>query len=926
MPAAAATEWRPTPPEHAGTGKGFSQCLMCKQAPALPTGELCPPCLREFDGLSEKPCLAVLRFDMAQRAALLAEQRTEEQRLSELKMLLSSRSRFMLRNSDDDELLPISSSALRATARREVGQPANVAAKVRVHRSPRGTVRHKLEGLASSEAKHEAARAAMERRRRIRRGEAVSSEEEEEEEEEEEQPQPRRSVHRGASGQRGDGTATRQVPKHAIAQQKQRKRCQLSFCMGMHQRLGRSSPVFLLPAFLVKRIVSMMDDVLLDLGMLKEHSLLSPMGPSKAARGAVTALAADPGTSRLFTGGADGSIVVWDCGTGEQLQVLRGHSHAIQTMLIMMNQAKDAAPSSGRTSRDSARSEKPRGGEPGSSPSSPEGGHDEAEEATDEDLTHRMSMLQLRFPEQSLASLGRLLRYHRGDTNQATAYVEAHAEGNGVRETPCVAAASSSPAGASSSHVPQQQKQQQPFTPRRGRAAALKHSPKKQLAAGSTSASGRRGGGFLVSGCAQGAVVWSLERGLPIRQHLHHISGTFGPVDEIAALGGGGSLPLLVCGGKRGEVHLWDLDAEPTGCTGLRHSMRGHRAPITALVLPDQAAGGTSLLSQASAHAGAASSTRTAAGLGEGLLWCVSGCEDGTIRRWDLVRGATTHILEGHDSPVSSLALAPVRRSTQQGASASSAAASNAAVSGGGAGGLGLGFWRLFSGGDANDGCIRCWDTYECFSSATEPKNTSYRYDQGGGRTLSTAQATAEGSSRAFGHKLDVHSGVLSMIWVAPGLVGEPSGGGGASGGGGGDGSFEETDYAGWLCCTLANQSIFALRGTDCTSRGKISLGSGLGGGSSSSKKNLPSTAPPASSLVGIFSRAVANSRSRARASIVDVSAVVALPVPLLPPQRRKQGGGGGGGGSRMASAAKKKAVMVVCAVGDTMRVFTTAE
>ena len=80
MPAAAATEWRPTPPEHAGTGKGFSQCLMCKQAPTLPTGELCPPCLREFDGLSEKPCLAVLRFDMAQRAALLAEQRTEEQR------------------------------------------------------------------------------------------------------------------------------------------------------------------------------------------------------------------------------------------------------------------------------------------------------------------------------------------------------------------------------------------------------------------------------------------------------------------------------------------------------------------------------------------------------------------------------------------------------------------------------------------------------------------------------------------------------------------------------------------------------------------------------------------------------------------------------------------------------------------------------
>ena len=77
-------------------------------------------------------------------------------------------------SSEQDEALPVSTGALRATARREIAQPTSVpVAKVKTlkaHRSPRGTVKHRLEGLANSEAKHEAARAAMERRRRIRRG------------------------------------------------------------------------------------------------------------------------------------------------------------------------------------------------------------------------------------------------------------------------------------------------------------------------------------------------------------------------------------------------------------------------------------------------------------------------------------------------------------------------------------------------------------------------------------------------------------------------------------------------------------------------------------------------------------------------------------------------------------------------------------
>ncbi len=831
---------------------------MCKSSLALPAAELCAPCQREFEGLSEKPCLAVLRFDMAQRAALQAQQRTEDERLSELKTLFSSRSRFVRR--EEDEILPISSGELRASARREVGQNASVAGKVKIHRSPRGTVRHKLEALASSEAKHAAARAIMDRRRRIRRGEVVCSEEEEEDEDEQdtlERAPFRRPVDR-CRGVGRVGLETHNKPKHVSAQQMQQTRRNAAFCMGIHRRVGRDSPMFGLPESLVRSILSVVDDALLDLRVLAEHSLLSPMGPSKATRGAVTTLVADTNTWRLFAGGEDGSIVVWDYATCRQQQVLRGHSSAIRALVIIMNRETTPLPSQ-TSERKNQRGVR-------------------GDEQAPEDVSCRISLLQLRFPEHSMNSLKRLLRYHRGNTDAATAYIEAHSEGNGVQETPCVAAASSSPAGASSARG-------QPSTQR----GVSKFSPKKQHKAerpGAVPILSNECGFLLVSGCAQGVVVWIRKQSgcLSIRQRLH--CNGCGPVDNISALAGGeGSLPLLVCGGKRCEVHLWDLQAEPTGSVGLRHSMSGHHAPITALAMPhhDQATAQSYLHSKSSADASPSFSDAAE------WLWCVSGCMDGTIRRWDLVRGVATHILESHDSPVTSLALVPVRSSSQF---------HEARVTTGKEGAVG--FWRLFSGGDTNDGCIRCWDTFECFSAATEAKNTHYRYDQGGGRSLSAAQATASGSSRLLGHKIDVSAGVKSMHWVSPSLVGETRFA---------DEAFDTacTYYAGWLCCTLTNQSVIALRAADCAGRGKIDLGS-----CSPVGRNLK---PPGSSLVGIFRSTVASARARERGQFADAAGTVAVPVPLHSSDT-----------CASTTARAKKAVMIVCAVGDKMRIFTTTE
>lgn len=824
-----------------------AQCLMCRSTAALPHAELCTPCQREFEGLSEKPSLAVLRFDMAQRAALQAQQRVEQERLSELKALFS-RSRFLPDSSEQDDALPVSTGALRATARREIAQPTSVpVAKVKTlkaHRSPRGTVKHRLEGLANSEAKHEAARAAMERRRRIRRGEIVSSEEEDDEEEQDtvEQPQFRRAVDLSKCARRGgpESPETLCKPKHVITQQIQQIRRNIAFCMGIHRRVGRGSAMFRLPGFLVKSILSVVDDALLDLAVLSEHSLLSPLGPSKATRGAVTAMVADTNTWRLFAGGEDGSIVVWNYATCRQEQVLRGHSRAIQTLAIITNR-QTAQPVSGRQNDTAVRGSSPRG-----------------EEQRTEALSHQMCLLQLRFPQQSLDSLRRLLRYHRGDTEAATAYLEAHVAGGGVQETLCVAAASSSPAGASSIHGRS-----------RSAPAAQSHptSQHKAERSGAGAIPSSKCSFLLVSGCAEGAVVWTGKSPgcLSMRQRLHHIGGGTGPADSIAALaGGGGSLPLLVCGGKRREVHLWDLHAEPTGSVGLRHSMVGHCAPITALAMPhhDQITDrGTQMYLHSKSSAAA---TTLSSDFAAECLWCVSGCKDGTIQRWDLVRGVATHVLKAHDSPVTSLALASVRRSPSRSCSHEATA------------GKGVGFWRLFSGGDTKDGCIRCWDTFECFSGSTETQTASYRYDQG-----------ASGPSRLLGHKLEMGAGVNSMYWVAPSLVRETCG---TAGPGGDDGGVFGTDYAGWLCCTLTNRTVIALRAADCASRG---------------------------SLVGIFRSAVTSARSRERVQLPNVATAVVVPVPLRGTCNTQ---------AAAAAARAKKAVAVICAVGDTMRIFTTTE
>lgn len=376
---------RPVPPGATSGAGAAQQCLMCKQAPAEASAELCRHCTREYEGLSEKPCLTVLRFDMAQRTALQASQRTEAQRLAELKALFARKTRFAPRGAEDEELVPVSSSTLRATARREVNGagPAGGAAKVKISNSPRGTLRHKVQGLASSEAKHAAARAAMDRRRRIKRGEVVTSSEEESSEEEE--PAFRGARDNGRAGGRvALAGASRRVPKHALGPQKERTRCLQAVCMGMHRRLGKISPIRSLPKFLVKHILSMMDDVLLDLGMLTEHTILSPIGPSTAARGAVTALAAEPSTGRLFAGAADGSIVVWCLETGVQLQVLRNHAASIAALQIVMDQKHEPT---------SAPCTPPSSGSDGAS--TPEAAE------TDADINQRMSLLQLRFPDQS---------------------------------------------------------------------------------------------------------------------------------------------------------------------------------------------------------------------------------------------------------------------------------------------------------------------------------------------------------------------------------------------------------------------------------------------------------------------------------------------------------------------------------------------
>ena len=390
---------RPVPPgppirENPNVGAGSAQCLMCKQAAAAAaSAEPCRHCAREYEGLSEKPCLAVLRFDMAQRTALQASQRTEAQRLAELKALFARKMRFAPRGTEDEELVPVSSSTLRATARREVNGtgPSGGAAKVKISRPVQGTIRAKVQGLASSEAKHAAARAAMDRRRRIKRGEAVTSSEEESSEEDEDDPVFSREARRDngrPDGRVTPGGTSRRPPRHALAQQKERSRCRQAFCMGTHRRLGKTSPIRSLPTYLVRRIVSMMDDVLLDLGMLTEHTMLSPIGPSKAARGAVTALAADPSTGRLFAGAADGSIVVWCLETGAQLQVLRNHAAPIAALQIVMDQKHDRDRSS------SAPSTPPSSGSDGSSTP-------EAAAETEANINQRMSLLQLRFPDQS---------------------------------------------------------------------------------------------------------------------------------------------------------------------------------------------------------------------------------------------------------------------------------------------------------------------------------------------------------------------------------------------------------------------------------------------------------------------------------------------------------------------------------------------
>ena len=478
-----------------------------------------------------------------------------------------------------------------------------------------------------------------------------------------------------------------------------------------------------------------------------------------------------------------------------------------------------------------------------------------------------------------MGSLGRLLRYHRGDVDEATLYIEAHEEGHGVKETHCVAAASSSPAGASTSKAVVAQPKSLYSEFGRGRESLR---TKKQNAFGppysssakrATAAPGQKG--FLVSVCAQGVCVWDLGASLRVHSRLHHASGASGPVDSINVVGGSSSLPLLVCGGKSGHVHLWDLEsrgASGDGNTGLRQSMRGHSAPVTALVLKDRALGAPALVGTSGVDELA------------GSLWCVSGSEDGTIRRWDLLRGVTTHILEGHDSAVVSLALAPVLRPSKSDAGQGAAAAAAAG---------GLGFWRLFSGGDETDGCVRCWDSFECFTSATEPKNTAHRYDRKPGQSgLTQAQASAAGSSRALGHEIGVQAGVRSLVWVEPAIVGESSRDGGKE--------RDTDDYAGWLCCTLADQTVVGLRAGDCASRGMIALSSTPGGGK---QKNLSA---PASSLVGIFRSAVVSSRSREREKLDPVATVV-MPVTVL-----------GGSG--------KKAVLAVCASGDSMRVFATSQ
>ena len=488
-----------------------------------------------------------------------------------------------------------------------------------------------------------------------------------------------------------------------------------------------------------------------------------------------------------------------------------------------------------------------------------------------------------------MRSLGRLLRYHRGDVDEATLYIEAHEEGHGVAETHCVVAVSASPAGASTSKevVVQPKALYSEFSTQSSVGEERRN--RTHLACAPYSSSGKQVSkqagqtGFLVSACAQGVCVWDLGAGLRVHSRLHHVSGASGAVDSINVLGGSSSLPLLVCGGKSGQVHLWDLDsrgASGEGNTGLRQSMRGHSAPVTALVLKDQALGAPLLV-------GTSGVDETA-----GSLWCVSGSEDGTIRRWDLLRGLTTHILEGHDSAVTSLALAPVLRPLKADAGQGGAAAAAAAAGGG------LGFWRLFSGGDGNDGCVRCWDSFECFTSATEPKNTAYRYDRKPGQIgMTKAQATAVGSSRKLGHEIGVEGGVRSLIWVEPGIVGETSSEAVVAGGGK---DRDADDYAGWLCCTLADQTVVALRASDCASRGTIALSSTAGGGN---PKNLGT---PASSLVGIFRSAVVGARSQEREKVDPVATVVA---PVTVP---------GGGG--------KKAVLAVCAVGDAMRMFATSQ